>query len=88
MSYTTIARCANDPDFLPRVTAALAQEADMDSPGTVAGNYVWGVAAAQDIEAAYASAIAGGNPHPGGDESVITDGMVLAYVQANPPVAP
>jgi hypothetical protein len=46
-----------------------------------------GIAAAQDIEAAYASAVAAGNEHPGGDEAVITDGMILAYVQANPPPA-
>ena len=86
MSYSTIARCAVDPDLMPRVTAALAQEGT-DQPYAIAATYMWGLSAATDIEAAYASAVAGGNEHPGGDESVITDGMILAYVQSNPPPA-
>lgn len=83
MSYATIARCASDPDFNPRVTAGLAQEGAAQ-PQVAVGNYMWGISCAQDIEAAYASAIAAGNPHPGGDEAVITDGMILAYIQAHP----
>jgi hypothetical protein len=35
------------------------------------------------VESAYASALAANNPNPGGDESVITDGMILSHVQAN-----
>ena len=88
MSYATIAICANDAEFHDRVTAALAQEHGLDAPLAVAGNYVWQISSAQDIEAAYASALAAGNESPGGDESVITDGMILAYVQANPPTEP
>lgn len=82
MSYSTIAICAADRELRDRVSSAAAQEGhsvafDID--------YMWQVSSAQDIEAAYASALAGGNESPGGDESVITDGMLLAYVQANPP---
>jgi len=46
------------------------------------------VATATDIEAAYASALAADNPDPGGDEAVITDGMILANVQAKWPPDP
>ena len=88
MSYATIARCAVDTDLMPRVTAALAQENVVGSAPSVIGNYMWEVASASDIEAAYASALVAENPSPGGDETVITDGMILAFVQANPPVFP
>lgn len=84
MSYTTIHQCANDPAFVDRVTACIAQEGHAN-PQSVLGNVVWPVASKTDIEAAYASAIAAGNPNPGGDESVITDGMILAAVQSIPP---
>ena len=40
------------------------------------------LASKSDIEAAYASAVAAGHEDPGGDESVITDGMILAAVQS------
>ena len=45
----------------------------------------WEVSAKSDIEAAYASALAAGNENPGGDEGVITDGMILAAVQSLAP---
>ena len=48
-----------------------------------------------DEAAAYASALAAGNPNPGGDESVVSDQMILSAVQAHwnpdwetPPDAP
>jgi hypothetical protein len=46
------------------------------------------VSAASDVEAAYASALAAGNPDPGGDPAVITDAMILAKVQAALPDLP
>jgi hypothetical protein len=42
--------------------------------------FIWDVAIATEAE--YASALAAGVPNPGGDESVITDGMILSAVQA------
>ena len=84
MSYSTINHCANDPSFLGRLTACVADEGDED-PTVGVGRLRWIVASADDIEAAYASALAASNPDPGGDESVITDGMILSAVQANPP---
>lgn len=82
MSYSTIAQCAADRALGDRVRSAVAQEGHSVSLDV---DYLWHLAAAQDIEAAYASALAAGNPDPGGDETVITDGMLLAYVQSNPP---
>lgn len=83
MSYSTIARCANDTAFAERVRAASSQEGH---GANVPSEYLWDLSAKSDIEAAYASAVAGGNENPGGDESVITDGMILSAVQADPPV--
>lgn len=89
MSYQTINRCAYDPELQGRLNAAIAQEqraaGDPVDPLALVGPMSWAVAAASDVEAAYASALAAGNPHPGGDESVVTDGMILANVQANMP---
>ena len=87
MSYNTINVCANDQAFIGRITAAAAQEGVADPPWTAA-EIRWAVSAKSDIEAAYASALAGGNPNPGGDESVITDGMILSAVQAHWPEPP
>jgi hypothetical protein len=84
MSFATINRCANDSAFVGRLTACAAQEGDHNATGQL----VWPVASAADIEAAYASALANDNPDPGGDESVITDQMILSAVQANWPAPP
>jgi len=82
MSYNTINKCANDIAFQGRVTAAAAAEG-ADQPVPVMYNLIWPVSATSDIEAAYASAVAGGNVNPGGDEAVITDQMILSAVQAH-----
>jgi hypothetical protein len=86
LSYSTINQCANDSALYGRVSAAVAQEG-VTPPMKIAGDMMWAVAAKSDIEAAYASALAAGNPNPGGDESVITDGMILSAVQASMPPA-
>ena len=82
MSYSTIFQCANDASFNGRLTAATAQEHVPPDPYTAASAMRWDVAAKSDIEAAYASAVAADNPDPGGDPSVITDGMILSAVQS------
>lgn len=86
MSYSTVNRCANDQALQGRVTACCAQEGAPE-PSGVMYQVIWDVAGAADVEAAYASALAASNPNPGGDESVITDGMILANVQPNLPTA-
>jgi hypothetical protein len=101
MSYKTVTRSANDQELKDRILAAVTQEA-WNNPSNVDNEYarnvrlsamngylmVWPVVIASDIEAAYASAVAGGNPSPGGDEAVVTDGMILANVQAKWPPDP
>jgi hypothetical protein len=95
MSYSTVFQCADDQALLDRVTACAAQEGAFD-PMLAATSLRWPLSSASDVEAAYASALAAGNPDPGGDPAVITDGMILANVQANwegtpgtdPPPAP
>jgi hypothetical protein len=92
MSFNTINRCANDTALIARITACVAQEqqarGEPPSPNALQETMRWAVATAADVEAAYASALAANNPDPGGDEAVITDGMILANVQADWPAAP
>lgn len=94
MSYESIHRCAYDEAFLARVEACIAQEqggagtgstGEAVSPAALLEPMRWAVATAGDVEAAYESAIAAGNPNPGGDPAVVTDGMILASVQASWP---
>ena len=77
MSYNTIFISSTDEVLQGRITACCIQEGH--DPETDA---MWKVYTAQDVEAAYASALAADNPDPGGDEGVVTDGMILANVQA------
>ena len=98
MSFSTISQSSRDQALIDRVTAATEQEAwnnptsadtefgqNVQASSTNAMRMVWPVCIASDVEAAYASALAGGNENPGGDESVITDAMILANVQAKWP---
>jgi len=89
MSYTTVTQCVYDNAFSQRVNACIAEEqiakGDTAQPGTILNQMLWAVAAASDVEDAYAYALTAENPNPGGDETVITDGMILSHVQANWP---
>lgn len=89
MSYNTIALCVNDQAFSSRVNAAIAQEQiareEPAAPGNLLGDMLWEVACASDVEEAYAYALTAENPNPGGDETVITDAMILGHVQGNWP---
>ena len=91
MSYTTISKCVDDAAFVNRVNSCTAQEqlakGQEVQPGLYTVQLCWAVASAGDVEAAYASALAANNPNPGGDESVISDAMILSHVQANWPPA-
>jgi hypothetical protein len=81
MSYSTIAVCAVDVHFLNRVTACVATEGYTMAPEPFAKDIIWQVSAHDDIEQSYAYALNTGNPDPGGDETVITDQMILSAVQ-------
>ena len=77
---------------MARINAAIAQEqlakGDDVSPYMLSTNMSWAVSAASDVEQAYEYAVNAGNPDPGGDPAVITDGMILAGVQAHWPENP
>ena len=83
MSFASIAQCTNDMAFSQRVTAAYAKEG-VQPPDQAWFAMRWAIAADPSIEPPYASALAANNPNPGGDESVVTDGMLTAAVQAHP----
>ena len=86
MSYKSVSICAADQAFFDRVQACVVeQQLANDEPVNlgVAGPILWSVASADDIEAAYEYALNADNPDPGGDETVITDTMILGAVQAN-----
>ena len=83
MSFTSVSRCAADESFAQRCRAAYAKEG-VQTPDPAWYQNHWLIAADPSIEAAYASALAGGNPDPGGDESAITDAMITAAVQTYP----
>ena len=101
MSYTSIARSATDAALTERITSAVVQEA-WNNPANQDNEYArnvrlsyanamlmtWPVVIASDVAAAYESALAASNPNPGGDPAVITDGMILANVQAKWPADP
>ena len=93
MSYTTIHQCANDQDFVDRVTAAVSQESWQNqelystttamtarqNPESVVNWFAWPIANVN--EAAYEYAINASIPNPGKDPSVITDQDILSGVQ-------
>lgn len=85
MSYSTIYTCSNDQDLQGRITAAAAQENETN-PWQRMMDARWFIVTRSDIESAYASALAANNPSPGGDPSVITDGMILSALQAAPQI--
>jgi len=99
MSYNTLTAQSQDPALNNRIIAAAVQEAyenpgvgDTDYARTVRDNpaegvrMVWPVSIATEAE--YASALAANHPNPGGDESVISDNMILAATQAHWPADP
>lgn len=81
MSYLTQAKLAADQTIILRTTACAVSEGIRD-PGFWAQQKAWQLSAQPNWDSAYASALAVKNPMPGADEGVITDGMILAAVQA------
>lgn len=98
MSYQTMTQSSRDAALVDRIVAATVQEA-WNNPAASDTEYgrnvrlswmnattmTWPVVIASDIEAAYESALAAGNSNPGGDPAVVTDGMIIANVQAKWP---
>ena len=90
MAYFDLALLAQDWDFTQRIAAAATDEIDLGDahPLTWAGEHQWEIASAPGFSDAYASAIAGEVPNPGRDPAVITDGQLLAAIQALFPAEP
>lgn len=87
MSYSTIYACAHDLALQNRVEAACAQEGE-PQPNAAMYQTIYPISVASDVEAAYESALLSGNSNPGGDPSVITDGMILSHLQPLLPIDP
>lgn len=81
MSYNAISAMAHDGELRNRVVACAAQEG-VTYPSMWADQYIWNVVSPTDWTQAYKYALDSGNQKPGYDEAVITDGMILASVQA------
>lgn len=96
MTYTTIKQATEDQALLDRIQAAANKEAwvggNADSEfarrlrtyaETEYKVFIWPTAI--DYEGPYEFAINSSNPNPGGDPAVITDGNILASIQAHWP---
>lgn len=81
MSYFTQARLAADGAIRER-TIACAVSIGVDEPQGWAISHMWQLSAVPGWDEAYEAALNAKNPSPGEDESVITDAMILAAVQA------
>lgn len=84
MTYATVARIQGDPDLRERVAACVAVERISIYPEQWVTENAWPLASQPGWATAWESALIGAEEgyHPGGDESVITDGMILSAVQA------
>lgn len=81
MSYWDISEMSRSTSLINREQAAAAQELPGDPYEWVQDNALR-LAAEPGWADAWASALAAGNPDPGKDPAVITDGMILSAVQA------
>lgn len=86
MSYLTVSTIAGDQSMTSRVTACVAVEQTAGNPpdgdpNQWAFDHRWAWASTPAWSEAWDSAVAGGNPNPGGDPAVITDAMILTRVQ-------
>lgn len=81
MSYSTIAKIAQDSLLGQRLTAAAAAEHKPRPYTDWVAEFRWDLAATPGWSEAWESALAAGIENIGDDPGVITDGMILAAVQ-------
>jgi hypothetical protein len=83
LSYNDIVSMRSNSDLVLRLTACAAQEQPGD-PDQWVQDHIWDLVAAPGWADKWASALATDppNPAPGYDMGVITDGDILAAVQA------
>jgi hypothetical protein len=78
--YLTVSTIAADQNMRNRVAACAAEQGNTTPESWAYTNsYVW--ASAPGWAAKWESAVAAGNPNPGSDPAVITDGDILSVVQ-------
>ena len=83
MSYSAQAQLSADGDFTNRVAACAAVEVDTpDQPTAWARDNIWRIAASPGFADKYEYALNTDVENPGADPAVITDGDILAAVQA------
>jgi hypothetical protein len=82
MGYFEIATMGQDADLNNRMAACSAQEQPAVEPYGWVTVHSLQLTAQPGWDAAWSSALAGGNETPGRDPAVITDGMILSAVQA------
>jgi hypothetical protein len=80
MAYAQVADMRESRSLARRVAACVAAEGYGD-PDTWTARHSWQWAATTGWDGKWASAVANGNPDPGGDDAVITDGDILSRVQ-------
>ena len=80
-TYSDLWTLRMDEAIKRRVIACAALEGQFQ-PGQWWETNGWQVVARTDWANAWAYAVATGNTGPGGDPAVVTDGMILAAVQA------
>lgn len=81
MSYNDIADMVESGRLTRRIVSCAWQENAAD-PGVWVYSNIGHLVSHTDWETAWASARVADNTDPGGDESVITDAMILSSVQA------
>lgn len=86
MTYRVIADMTDSNSLRRRLTAAAAQEDKTQPYESWVAQHIWEITSSPGWEAAWMAAEAGGIGDPGGNEGVITDGMILASVQPIPPL--
>jgi len=81
MSYKTVADMAESFSLTRRLNAGAATESITD-PVSWVNAHRWELASSPGWDAAWNSAVAGGDADPGANDAVVTDPMILAAVQA------
>lgn len=81
MSYADIAAITQSTSLAQRLTACAAEEVKPKPYSSWVFEHIWEIAASPGWADKWAYAVANENPDPGADESVITDGDILAVIQ-------
>lgn len=81
MSYRTISQITQSSSLFQRLVACAAEQEKTQPYVQWVSERIWDIAASPGWADKWASAVAADIEDPGADESVITDGDILAVVQ-------